>query len=155
MPEPLCIRQVHNKTKDKICPNCGEAFFLSETFKIHLLRHTDDRQFPCEVCGKSFFCKRDITKHSDSHTLPYQCDKCNKTFGSKPSLNDHMHVKHDGIKHEFKLNCEMKAWHRRQCHNHEKACSLNPVPGAPYSVAVGTASYLTLQRYHQKLKADI
>ena len=149
----LHIRQVHTKTKDKICPDCGEAFFLSETFNIHLLRHNDDRQFPCEVCGKSFFSKRDIKQHIKSHTMPYKCDKCDKIFGSKPALNEHWQLIHDGIKHECRFNCGMKAWYRRQCSNHEKTCNLNPVPGAPYSVAVGTASNLTLERYHQKMAA--
>ena len=145
------IIQVHIKSKDKICPSCGEAFFLVETFKIHLLRHSDDRQFPCEVCGKSFFTKRDIRKHSDTHTMPHECDKCNKSFGSKALLKDHVQVKHDGIKHNCRFHCGMEAWFRRQCINHEKTCSLNPVPGAPYSVAVGTASNLTLERYHERL----
>ena len=145
------VRQVHTKTKDKICPNCGEAFRLNETFKIHLLRHTGDRQFPCEVCGKSFFTERDIKQHVKIHTMPYKCDKCDKTFGSKNALNEHQ-LKHIGIKYECRFNCGMQAWYRRQRSNHEWNCSLNPVPGAPYSVAVGTASNLTLERYNRKME---
>ena len=146
------IRQVHIKAKDKICPHCGEAFFLRESFKIHVLRHTDDRQFPCDVCGKAFLTNRDFKKHMDTHTTPYMCDQCDKSFGSRFLLNDHVKMKHDGIKHECRFKCGWDAWFRRQCLNHEKTCRLNPVPGAPYSVAVGTASSLTLERYHEKLK---
>ena len=74
------IKHVHKKEKDKICPHCAEAFFLQESYQIHVLRHNDDRQFPCEVCGKSFFTKRDLKRHIMSHTLPYHCDQCEKKF---------------------------------------------------------------------------
>ena len=145
-------KNVHIKEKNKICPHCGEAFFLYESFKIHVLRHTDDRQFPCEVCGKAFLTKRDIEQHMNCHTLPQKCDQCEKRFASKHSLQDHVKMRHNGIKNECRFICGYEAWYKIQCTKHEKVCSLNPVPGAPYSVAVGTASSLTLQRYHDKLK---
>ena len=146
------IRSVHQREKDKICSHCGEAFFLAESFKIHVLRHTDNRQFPCDVCGKCFLTKRDIENHRGSHTLPYKCDKCEKCYATKPALNDHIKMKHEGRKHECRFSCGYANWYKRQCMNDEKTCSLNPVPGAPYSVTVGTASSVTLQRYHDQLK---
>ena len=145
------IKSVHQKEKDKICPHCGEAFFYVESFKIHVLRHTNNRQFPCEVCGKYFLSQRDVQSHMGSHTLPYKCDKCEKCYASKHALKDHTKMRHEGIRQECRFSCGYENWYKRQCMNHEKTCSLNPVPGAPYSVAVGTASSLTLQRYHNKL----
>ena len=145
------INIVHIKKKDKICPHCGEAFMIGQSFQAHVLRHTNDRQFPCEVCGKAFLLQKHLDKHMNTHTMPYKCDQCDKSFGSKFLLNDHVKMKHDGIKHECRFNCGWNAWFRRQCLNHEKTCRLNPVPGAPYTVAVGTASSLTLERYHAKL----
>ena len=123
-----------------------------DSFKIHVLRHTDDRQFPCDVCGKSFFTKRDIKRHTMSHTLPIRCDQCEKRYASKDLLREHVHMRHNGRKQECRFNCGWEAWYKRQCMNHEKSCSLNPVPGAPYSVAVGTASSLTMQMYKEKLR---
>jgi hypothetical protein len=146
------VKQVHEKKKDRICPHCGEAFFQPESFKAHVLRHTDDRQFPCDMCGKAFLMDRDLQNHIKFHTKPYKCDQCEKSFGSKGFLNDHVKMKHDGLKHECRFRCGHEAWFRTQVNIHEKACRLNPVPGAPYSVAVGTASSLTLERYHEKLK---
>ena len=146
------IKSVHQKEKDKICSHCGEAFFYGASFKVHVLRHTDNRQFPCEVCGKSFLTKRDILSHMGSHTLPYKCEKCEQFYATQPGLKEHIKMKHEGIKHECRFSCGYKNWYKRQCMNHEKTCSLNPVPGAPYSVAVGTASSLTLQRYQEQLR---
>jgi KRAB domain-containing zinc finger protein len=107
------IKSVHKKEKDKICAHCGETFFLGSSFKSHVLRHTNDRKFPCEVCGKSFLTKRDIKTHMGCHTLPLECEKCNKRFSSKFSLDDHVKMKHDGIKTGCRFICGYTAWYKR------------------------------------------
>ena len=145
------INIVHIKKKDKICPHCGEAFLILQSFQAHILRHTNDRQFPCEMCGKAFLLQIHLDKHIHTHTTPFMCAQCDKSFGSKMLLADHVKTKHEGIKHECRYSCGYDNWFRRQVIKHEKSCRLNPVPGAPYSVAVGTASSLTLERYHGKL----
>ena len=44
----------------------------------------------------------------------------------------------------MKHNClNNEAWFRTQIYLHKKTCRLNLVPGAPYSVVVGTASRFT------------
>ena len=137
--------------KDKICPQCGESFSVLESLKAHVLRHTNSRQFTCEVCAKAFLIYTHLEKHMGTHTLPFRCDQCNAKFSTKSMLNDHVNKKHEGIKSSCRFGCGWDAWHKRQCSNHEKSCLLNLLPGAPYTVAVGRASSLTLERYHLKL----
>ena len=144
--------QVHIKEKDKICPLCGEYFFALISFKAHVLRHTNDRQFSCKVCAKAFLQDKDLERHMGTHTLPFSCDQCAFKFSTNSLLKDHVKMKHRGMKRSCRFGCGWDAWQSWTCSKHEKSCLLNPLPGAPYSVAVGRASSLTLQRYQLKMR---
>ena len=143
-----------NKIKDKMCPHCSETFAYSTSFKAHVLRHNNDRQFPCDICGKAFILLSHLENHMKFHTLPHKCDECEKAFNSKTILKDHINMKHAGLKQECRYNCGYDAWYRAVVMKHEKFCSLNPLPGSPYTVAMGTASSFTIQKYRESLKEN-
>ena len=91
------FKMVHVKEPDRICPHCGEGFRDKILFEAHVNRHLGHRPHACELCGKTYLTERDLKSHIDTHTLPYQCDKCDVRTGSKTLLKDHMRVVHDGI----------------------------------------------------------
>ena len=91
------FKSVHLKEPDRICPHCGEGFRDKNLFESHVNRHLGHRPHACELCGKTYLTERHLKNHVDTHTLPYQCDKCDVRTGSKMLLKDHIRVVHDGI----------------------------------------------------------
>ena len=91
------VEMVHIKEPNKICPHCGEGFTDKTVFTAHVNRHLDHRPHACELCGKRYLTERDLKHHIDTHTLPYQCDKCEVRTGSTMLLKDHIRVVHDGV----------------------------------------------------------
>ena len=162
------IKKTHQKIKNQICPHCGEAFeAYSVAFKAHVNRHTENRQFGCETCGKSFLVEGHLKSHKKLHTLPYFCDKCDSRFGSTLALKEHTRIVHDQQEILCRHGCGYSSWTTAGRNRHEKSyCKLNPLPNAPYTISAGTANSLTmqvnlkklsctflLQMYSQKLKA--
>ena len=87
----------HDKVKDRKCPHCDEAFHVanSRSFKAHVNRHTENRQFSCETCGKSFLVHSHLKEHEKRHTLPYFCDKCDLRFGQDGRFKEHIRMVHE------------------------------------------------------------
>ena len=140
------IKQKHEKVKDKKCPHCAEEFPASIAFQAHVNRHTDNRPFACEICGKSFLVQAHFKAHAKTHTLPYSCDKCDLMFGSDGTLKKHTRIEHEKQQIHCRHGCGFSCWESSNRNRHEKkSCKKNPLPDAPYSVAAGTASSLTLQ----------
>lgn len=42
---------------------CGKRFFRADALNNHRRIHTDERPFPCPVCGREFRQKGDRNKH--------------------------------------------------------------------------------------------
>ena len=152
-------RKVHIKTyhtrkkEDKICTLCGEAFWDKVTFEAHGNRHTNNRLHECEICGKTFLVQSHLKSHFKVHTLPHKCDKCDKGYKDVSLLRDHVRKVHEGLKIECRFGCGWQAADKRAVYRHEtQYCKLNPLPNAPYSIAIGTANKLTLQNFHAKEK---
>ena len=116
------IKARHEKVKDKQCPHCGEAFQAGRAFTAHVNRHTDNRQFSCETCGKSFLVESHLKEHTKSHTLPYFCDECDSRFGSHESMKAHRRIVHEQEQIECRHGCGWKCWQIANRGRHEKSC---------------------------------
>lgn len=77
--------------KTWICEQCGGEFKCSTFFKLHLLRHTDKKEFECDVCKKRYYTRNEMLRHKILHTnaRPYACRYCGKTFRGTSSKAVH------------------------------------------------------------------
>jgi len=125
------IKKVHVKRRDKQCPFCGKEFYDTNTFKCHVNRHTDNRQFSCETCGKAFLTDRDLKKHFAVHILPHKCHLCEKKYSTNGLLEDHIR-KHAGIKLKCRHTCGNSYMDRRGRERHERTCSNNLQKGVSW-----------------------
>ena len=91
------VKSVHIKEPNRICPHCGDGFTDKTVYEAHVNRHLDHRPHACDLCGKTFLTERDLKNHINSHTLPFQCDKCEVRTGSPMLLKDHIRVVHEGV----------------------------------------------------------
>ena len=61
---------------------CGFGAPLLIRFKNHMISHTKEKQYVCDLCGKQFRDKQRLDNHRRIHTgeTPYKCDfevRCN------------------------------------------------------------------------------
>ncbi|XP_067012466.2 zinc finger protein 271 isoform X2 [Anabrus simplex] len=95
----LLLHQRRKHPPQYACNYCDKIFNSILTMKIHERTHTrlqaksqEQTFFVCEYCGKPFRSKKTLKEHhisAHSDEKPYQCDKCDKNYGSLSSLDIH------------------------------------------------------------------
>ncbi|XP_062290683.1 zinc finger protein 883-like [Scomber scombrus] len=115
---------LHPGDRDFICEMCGESFLSSSSLtthrvthmqkenychvhglncggvlKEHLSKHSGEKLFTCEVCGKGCSHRSALKHHMLTHTgeRPYVCETCGKRCGHASALQNHMRI-HTGKK---------------------------------------------------------
>lgn len=84
------------------CKDCGRKFFTRVLLEKHLItQHSYDRPFKCTVCGQGFTEEKNRKTHEMRHSANYkaehQCNICEKRFGFKLTLINHMLKVHDAV----------------------------------------------------------
>ena len=149
----LHMSNIHLKDKKKTCPICGEVFGTDHnTYVAHMNRHNNIRPYPCEVCAKGFLTPKALKTHMNSHTRPYKCDQCALGFASKDEVDKHVDRVHLGIQQECRHGCGFQTSLLSNRSRHEKQCSSNPIPGAPWAISNGTANRYVLETYNASKK---
>ncbi|XP_023288600.1 zinc finger protein 525 [Orussus abietinus] len=85
------------------CIVCGLVCTRKETLRSHFVRkHTQHFEYSCELCGKEFKIKGDLTTHTRLNHLemPVICDVCGKSCRNSHSLYTHQKHAHYKAKYE-------------------------------------------------------
>ncbi|XP_026777068.3 zinc finger protein 64 isoform X2 [Pangasianodon hypophthalmus] len=86
--------------KRRICSFSGCTFktqYGQKDMERHMLTHTGDRPFECELCHKRFSRRDKLNLHSRSHTgeKPHKCKHCTYAAADSSSLKKHLRVHYD------------------------------------------------------------
>ncbi|KAF4531549.1 hypothetical protein B566_EDAN015513 [Ephemera danica] len=129
-----------------------EAYYKLDVEKHHRMKHSKDRPFICEICGKGFCGPYDLKHHMTAHEKPkIQCNLCGKKFKWPGNLTDHVHYVHsantkrlqcDKCPSKFKSKSNLNAHKERMHTNIKYRCKICNIP-------IKTAHYL---RVHLRLK---
>ena len=79
------VKHVHDKIREHICEIFAKAFFPSSDLNKHRGSHTEEKNFPCQICGQSYTTKQYLIVHTRQHTG----DECGKAFADKSALSNH------------------------------------------------------------------
>ena len=114
-------RSVHDEEKPLICVICRVAFDSRSKYYSHMnsVHKTEERQFKCPTCDKSFNSNCSLQDHILIHTgeKPHKCSVCKYAFRLKGSLNVHMRI-HTGEKPYKCEQCEQAFVQRAHLHRH-------------------------------------
>ncbi|XP_013778052.1 zinc finger protein 271-like [Limulus polyphemus] len=102
----------HTNLEKFECPICHAIVKQKGTFIVHLRRHTGERPYVCEQCGKAFRCSSYLHKHLKVHSEgEHECQTCGRKFKNKSHVQRHA-VIHQGVKpfpcHLCDYSCNVK-----------------------------------------------
>ncbi|XP_073842012.1 uncharacterized protein [Musca autumnalis] len=63
------IRTFHERAKDFACRFCERKFSRDNTRKLHEMKHTGEKPYTCDVCGRRFIQQRVLITHRKIHCL--------------------------------------------------------------------------------------
>ncbi|XP_053621483.1 zinc finger protein Xfin-like isoform X2 [Plodia interpunctella] len=99
----------HDKQKRWQCPvaDCGKTFYLRATLTKHSRSHTDTRRYVCVTCGKRFLDKQTLDEHGVTHLQikPFQCHICLKQLTRRSRLRMHLRAHEEALAPELVLVC--------------------------------------------------
>ncbi|XP_069611362.1 oocyte zinc finger protein XlCOF22-like [Ranitomeya imitator] len=96
----------HTEEKQFSCSECEKSYSFKSRLVAHLRSHTGEKPFSCSECGKCFMVKANLVTHQKSHTgeKPYLCSECGKCFVVRSQLIIHQRS-HTGEKPYSCLEC--------------------------------------------------
>ncbi|KAL4222443.1 hypothetical protein ACF0H5_018482 [Mactra antiquata] len=86
------------------CPYCSKLMRPCR-LKQHMISHTDERPFKCDVCPKTYKSRYHLNEHKAIHeeVKPYYCEFCGKGVTSASALKNHKLMHHSSTR---PFNCE-------------------------------------------------
>jgi KRAB domain-containing zinc finger protein len=116
----------HSIEKKFKCKICDRAVAKESTLARHLNVHyrkgqiSDERNFCCAVCGKTYKTKAILKQHSICHSeKKFKCNICEKSFNQQNNLDTHLNYHHDKKQFQCSL-CDAKFNSRSNVNYHEK-----------------------------------
>lgn len=116
------IREIHTKSNQFKCDECGKTFNRSANFEWHKLVHKNELPCTCKICGKAFRTISGLNLHKRTHTgeKPYKCDICNeKSYAYNTDLKRHKRSAHGIIDKVWNCDkCESIYYERKFLRKH-------------------------------------
>ncbi|BET01828.1 ZnF_C2H2 [Nesidiocoris tenuis] len=104
------------------CPECHMAYPDKGLLEQHLMGHTMERRFFCDICGAGLKRKDHLTRHKQSHNpeRPFVCTVCMKAFKRKEQLTLHF-VIHSGEKRHVCTECGKGFYRKDHLRKHTRS----------------------------------
>lgn len=85
------------------CPKCDKRCSDKHALEKHMIKHTVDKNFVCNICGKRLKRQSSLDLHLRQHTgtKNYMCDACDATYFTASALRNHKVNKHMEVKETF------------------------------------------------------
>ena len=89
----------YTEDQNYICGLCQKTFTHVSSIKKHMLIHTGEKPHSCDICQRQFTRLDTLKKHMLIHTgeKTHSCNECQKQFTQAASLRKHM-LTHTGEK---------------------------------------------------------
>ncbi|XP_066548201.1 zinc finger protein 692 [Amia ocellicauda] len=90
--------KLHSNKRDYICEFCARAFRTSSNLIIHRRIHTGEKPLQCEVCGFTCRQKASLNwhmrKHNAESAYQFPCEICGKRFEKRDNVTAHRSKSH-------------------------------------------------------------
>ena len=100
--------RIHSKNyinKKYCCHLCGNEYKSNVSLNNHIKTiHFQERNYPCDICGKLFTRANTLRTHRKIHEgiKQFQCLYCVSVYGEKRNLINHIIKNHPGCKQRFR-----------------------------------------------------
>lgn len=82
-----------------LCSHCDRQFPGWGLLVVHERKHTGEKPYSCDVCGKqNFISQTSLRRHKLIHLKVYSCKECGRDFNCDSALKAHIRCKHTNEK---------------------------------------------------------
>ncbi|XP_044727520.1 zinc finger protein 569-like [Chrysoperla carnea] len=99
------IKNMHQNTRPIKCTLCPKSFHDIYILKVHMVTHTGERRYKCDVegCSRTYTQRTPLVQHklkyhsnNESEITKFKCKICSKRFKYKRNMEEHLRF-HNGV----------------------------------------------------------
>ncbi|XP_053695815.1 oocyte zinc finger protein XlCOF6.1-like [Sabethes cyaneus] len=88
----------HTSEKNFKCDICGKDYHMMTHLRRHLKSHSTERLYKCDICGNGYIRKENLSTHMKMHTTSFECGVCGQLCKTPRTLREHNIRKHTSEK---------------------------------------------------------